>query len=284
MKAPPLRAVPAEALRESLESGDLEKVKRAADDVHRAGGDPVDQLARIVWEQHQQSPQGRLALAAMEELDSRAAREAAQRLRSLPGLSQSKQTDEQSPSRFKRSRSANSTARWVLACAGALAIFLLVVAAHQLKIAGPSEAVALKPESLASEAVGAQQRMIDPNRTSEAERGNARNAAIEEDRAPAPRGSSSAAGRKRAWYEGGTLHKAKIGEWFAATGRDRLATSADFVAAMMNSEQRAETSLDELRSRAAGMMVCISKAGDDPRLHFLEVGDVAAACSVLMAE
>lgn len=99
-----------------------------------------------------------------------------------------------------------------------------------------------------------------------------------------PRASSSARRRELAWYEGGTLHKAKIGEWLAATGHDRLATSADFVAATLDGEQRAKTSLDELRSRAAGMMVCISEAGDDPRLHFLEVTDVAAACAVLMGE
>ncbi len=32
------------------------------------------------------------------------------------------------------------------------------------------------------------------------------------------------------WYEGGTLHGKTIADWHAASGRDRLATSSDFVA------------------------------------------------------
>jgi len=36
------------------------------------------------------------------------------------------------------------------------------------------------------------------------------------------------------WYEGGTLHKAKISEWKVATEENKLATCADYMATVDN--------------------------------------------------
>lgn len=68
------------ALRESLSSGDLESVKRAADSLHGLGGDPVIALSSMVLNELPDGDQRRLALRALEHLDSRAAVSVAQRL------------------------------------------------------------------------------------------------------------------------------------------------------------------------------------------------------------
>lgn len=79
------------------------------------------------------------------------------------------------------------------------------------------------------------------------------------------------------WYEGGTLHKATGKEWHAATYRNRLATSADFLAAA-----KAAADMVELRARAAGLERCITEGTDSPKLQKLQVPDVAVACIVLL--
>jgi len=68
------------ALRESLSSGDLESVKRAADSLHDVGGDPVIALSSMVLNELPDGDQRTLALRTLEHLDSRAAVSVAQRL------------------------------------------------------------------------------------------------------------------------------------------------------------------------------------------------------------
>ncbi len=57
------------------------------------------------------------------------------------------------------------------------------------------------------------------------------------------------------WYEGGTLHKAKISEWKSATSKNKLATCADFMATVDNS-----VSMDVLKRRAQALVTCIDKS------------------------
>lgn len=68
------------ALRESLNSGDLESVKRAADSLHRTGGDPVIALSSMALNELSDCDQRTLALRALEHLDSSTAASVAQRL------------------------------------------------------------------------------------------------------------------------------------------------------------------------------------------------------------
>ncbi len=79
------------------------------------------------------------------------------------------------------------------------------------------------------------------------------------------------------WYKGGTLHKATAKEWHAAKYRNRLATSADFIAAA-----KAASNMTELRERAEGLERCITEGTDDPDLQKLKVAEVAAACIILL--
>ena len=69
------------ALRESLATGELERVKRAADALHQAGGDPVAALCNIVLNELPDCDRRTMALHALAELDLTAARSLAERLR-----------------------------------------------------------------------------------------------------------------------------------------------------------------------------------------------------------
>ncbi len=88
------------------------------------------------------------------------------------------------------------------------------------------------------------------------------------------------------WYAGGTLHKATVSEWNAATARNRLATSADFVAAVAK-DKRLDDS--ELLMRSIALEKCISTggggydtAGLQKMVDATRVSDLAAFCYVMM--
>lgn len=57
------------------------------------------------------------------------------------------------------------------------------------------------------------------------------------------------------WYEGGTLHKAKISDWKSATNKNKLSTCADFMATVDNS-----VSMDVLKQRAQALVTCIDES------------------------
>ena len=57
------------------------------------------------------------------------------------------------------------------------------------------------------------------------------------------------------WYEGGTLHKAKISDWKNATEKNKLATCGDFMATVDNT-----VSMTELKKRATELKNCIDEA------------------------
>jgi hypothetical protein len=73
------------ALHESLELGDLDSVKRAADSLHKVGGDPVAALSSMVLNELPDCDQRTLALRTLEHLDSTVARSIAERLHASPG-------------------------------------------------------------------------------------------------------------------------------------------------------------------------------------------------------
>ncbi len=74
------------------------------------------------------------------------------------------------------------------------------------------------------------------------------------------------------WYEGGTLHQKTVAEWQAASNRDRLATSSDFVAKI-----RKFDSLADMLVAAHVMQTCITIA--DEGVQHLKVSEIAASCA-----
>jgi|GEM_PF-1678946 len=57
------------------------------------------------------------------------------------------------------------------------------------------------------------------------------------------------------WYEGGSLHKAKMSEWKSASNKNKLATCGDFMATVDNT-----VSMDELKVRAENLKTCIDES------------------------
>lgn len=83
---------------------------------------------------------------------------------------------------------------------------------------------------------------------------------------------------KRHWYQGGTLHKAKICEWKNAAEENKLATCGDFMAAVDNS-----VSMDVLLERATELVACINEAtrGID-NVDNDNVTDLASICALTL--
>lgn len=80
------------------------------------------------------------------------------------------------------------------------------------------------------------------------------------------------------WYEGGTLHKAKIREWKKAAEDDKLATCGDFMATVDKS-----VSMDVLLQRAIALRACINEAtrGID-NVDNDSVTDIASLCTLTL--
>ena len=85
----------------------------------------------------------------------------------------------------------------------------------------------------------------------------------------------------RSWYEGGTLHRATVSEWRTSTGRNRLATSADFASAALNHKGRTFDSTGEMLGAAIAMKTCIDAATPDAKEQ-MPVTGIAAICALLL--
>ena len=84
----------------------------------------------------------------------------------------------------------------------------------------------------------------------------------------------------REWYEGGSLHDNTAREWADANHENRLATAADFAAAIW--EDRLE-SFSELRPLANDMKICIDETVlPTPQVPSMKVTEIAAICASLM--
>lgn len=91
--------------------------------------------------------------------------------------------------------------------------------------------------------------------------------------------------KARKWYEGGTLQKKTMADWYAATYRNRLGTSADFAVVFLKVlKHRKARSMDELKNIATALEICISEAGDDPSLHSQKASDMSAMCSLILED
>ena len=72
------------------------------------------------------------------------------------------------------------------------------------------------------------------------------------------------------WYSGGTLHDATLREWYSASYQNRLATSADFIAAVKRAKD-----MKQLKERAIELEHYITTVATDPVSHGQKVKDIA---------
>lgn len=79
------------------------------------------------------------------------------------------------------------------------------------------------------------------------------------------------------WYSGGTLHHATLREWYSASYQNRLATSADLIAAVKLAKD-----MEQLKERAIELENYITTVARDPVSHDQKVIDIAAIGMVIL--
>ena len=82
------------------------------------------------------------------------------------------------------------------------------------------------------------------------------------------------------WFEGGTLRNKTVRAWRKASHRNRLATSAGFIATVVTSNGPTSFSMSDLKKVAPLLEVCISSIAESktPERNDIEVNEVAAIC------
>jgi hypothetical protein len=80
------------------------------------------------------------------------------------------------------------------------------------------------------------------------------------------------------WATGGTLHESTIAEWRKASYSNRLATSADFVVAVLDIYDFSD--MDKIKQLATDLEECISTAASGGDVDNEQVATIAAFCSV----
>lgn len=80
------------------------------------------------------------------------------------------------------------------------------------------------------------------------------------------------------WYEGGTLHDAKVSEWRTATAENKLATSADWIVVLSPNVQ-----VSRLKDMATELVVCVDETTDGVDVvENMDVTEIAVICALLM--
>jgi len=83
-----------------------------------------------------------------------------------------------------------------------------------------------------------------------------------------------------AWFEGGTLHRATVGEWNRAADSNKLATCADWIAGWEKHglTKKKYGSMEELRADAVELRTCLNEAVQ-PLREEEKVAPYAALCA-----
>lgn len=96
---------------------------------------------------------------------------------------------------------------------------------------------------------------------------------------PSTSNQSSQSSSDTSWFEGGNLHKAKLKAWRQASYANRLATSADFIAATQKVDYG---NLAEFKSMAMELEICISAAAKGGDLDSEDVAFMGALCTTAL--
>ena len=85
------------------------------------------------------------------------------------------------------------------------------------------------------------------------------------------------------WYEGGTLHRKTVRDWRMASAKNKLATAADWCAAILKTEEeQKQLGMEGLRLRASQLIICIDTAVQAESVDSVQVSEIAAGCIVLL--
>ena len=89
--------------------------------------------------------------------------------------------------------------------------------------------------------------------------------------------SGSSSNSDSSWFSGGTLHKSTIAEWRNSTYANRLATSADFIAATQNVDYG---DMVAFKKMATDLETCISTATSGGDMDNEKTSFISAMCTV----
>lgn len=95
--------------------------------------------------------------------------------------------------------------------------------------------------------------------------------------------SKSSGSSKVEWFQGGTLHGSTVGEWNAASYRNRLATAADWTTGIIGQAEFERIGLSGVRQKAEELVKCVDGSISDlSGAESLSATEIAAMCATLM--
>lgn len=81
------------------------------------------------------------------------------------------------------------------------------------------------------------------------------------------------------WCKGGTLHSSTLREWRLASEANRLATAADFIAAIFKEDR---LPMSEIRAKAEHLVQSIEPSASTDQLGSMRTSEVAAGLVVVL--
>jgi hypothetical protein len=87
------------------------------------------------------------------------------------------------------------------------------------------------------------------------------------------------------WYEGGTLQKATVADWQAATAANQLASSADFIASLNGvkdiGDLKDPAAIAEIRQKSDDLQACVNQSIQPNTAADQPVAELIVRCTIL---
>jgi len=94
--------------------------------------------------------------------------------------------------------------------------------------------------------------------------------------------TSTSTATQTQWFQGGTLHRATLSQWRAATNANRLATAADWLAATeWKGHLNRPSDFDRVKVKAQMLVNAVNEVASDRDLGFVSASETAAAILVM---
>lgn len=90
--------------------------------------------------------------------------------------------------------------------------------------------------------------------------------------------ATAARAQESEWYVGGTLHEATLAQWPAGLTSNRLATSADFAAALADAFKKPFHNQKQMLAASLFLADCIDEVAKEPTARTQKAQDLALLC------
>ena len=83
------------------------------------------------------------------------------------------------------------------------------------------------------------------------------------------------------WLKNGTLHKATVAEWKKANDENKMATCADFVVSLKESDSKKFETISDIKVSALEMKNCLDEAvNGDSITDDMKINEIAVLCHI----